>query len=305
MIARRYPKKALGTAVAAAFCIQTALAANCGGPLLFWAMSHSVIVVPCYNEAQRLDVRRFEQFVAHVQGVDFLLVNDGSRDATLALLESLHARNPRRFSFLHLKQNVGKAEAVRQGCLLAMESRPGNIGFWDADLATPLEDIIAFANVLERKPRVDAVIGSRMPLLGRRIERKPIRRVLGRVFANVASLALRLPVYDTQCGAKLFRVTPVFGQTIAQPFDTRWIFDVEILARMTIARKLRRLPPLREAIYEQPLDEWRDVAGSKLKRGDFAKAFVEMSRIYLRYLRPGAAWSPPALMPPAEKRRAA
>jgi dolichyl-phosphate beta-glucosyltransferase len=268
-------------------------------------MSHSVIVVPCFNEAQRLDVRRFEQFAARSYGVDFLLVNDGSRDATLELLEGLHARNPRRFSFMHLKDNSGKAEAVRQGCLLALEAEPDYIGFWDADLATPLEDIPTFASVLDRKASIDSVVGCRMPLLGRRIERTPIRHLLGRVFANVASLALRLPIYDTQCGAKLFRVTPLLQQVLSQPFLARWIFDVEILARMTLVRRQRKLSPLATALYEQPLDEWRDVAGSKLKRGDFVKAFVEMSQIYRRYLRPGAAWQPAALPPIPEKRRAA
>src|SRR5687768_16444593 len=115
-------------------------------------MPDSVVVVPCFNEEKRLDVRRFEQFAARAQGVNFLLVNDGSRDATLELLEGLHARNPRRFSFLHLKTNSGKAEAVRHGCLLALESRPACLGYWDADLATPLEDIPMFAGALERKP---------------------------------------------------------------------------------------------------------------------------------------------------------
>ena len=269
-------------------------------------MSHSIVVVPCYNEAQRLDLRRFEQFVARTQGVDLLLVNDGSRDNTLELLEGLHARNPRRFSFLHLKQNSGKAEAVRQGCLLALELRPAQLGYWDADLATPLEDIPRFAQVLNEMPTIDAVLGCRLPLLGRRIERKPLRRALGRVFANTASLALRLPIYDTQCGAKLFRVTPVLRQALTEPFGTRWIFDVEILARMKVIRRKLGLSALADALYEQPLDHWRDVAGSKLKSTDFARAFWEMARIYCRYLRPGANWIPPALPPaPAEKRRAA
>ncbi len=269
-------------------------------------MSHSMVVVPCYNEEQRLDVRRFEQFAARAQGVDVLLVNDGSRDATCELLEGLHARNPRRFSVLHLQQNSGKAEAVRQGCLRALESRPAYVGYWDADLATPLEDIPLFARVLELKPAIDAVMGCRIPLLGHTIERQPLRRALGRLFANVASLALRLPVYDTQCGAKLFRVTHVLRQTLSEAFCTRWIFDVEILARMRVARRQLHLTELGNAVYEQPLDDWRDVAGSKLKHGDFAKAVIEMARIYVRYLRPGASWTPPVIASnPSEKSRAA
>lgn len=285
---------------------QTALASRGRSPLLFRAMSHSVVVVPCYNESQRLDLHRFEQFVARTHGVDFLLVNDGSQDTTLELLETLHARNPRRFSFLHLKQNAGKAEAVRQGCLLALESQPASIGYWDADLATPLDDIPKFAVVLQLKSAIDVVVGCRVPLLGHKIERKPLRRALGRVFANVASIALKLPIYDTQCGAKLLRVTPVLREALSQPFCTRWIFDVEILARMIVTRRRLKLLPLAEAIYEQPLDEWHDVAGSKLKSSDFAKAFFEMAQIYGRYLRPGARWLPPSSAPSTtDKRRAA
>jgi glycosyltransferase involved in cell wall biosynthesis len=268
-------------------------------------MLRSVIVVPCYNESARLDAGAFERFAARTPEVDFLFVNDGSRDATLELLESLQARNPRRFAVLDLKLNGGKAEAVRQGLRMSLESPPDLVGFWDADLATPLDEIPAFAAVLERRPEVDLVVGCRMPLLGRTIERQPLRRLLGRVFANVASCALRIPIYDTQCGAKLFRTTPVLRSVLDEPFCTRWIFDVELLARIKSARRQNALPSLAASSWEQPLDTWRDVAGSKLKKGDFVKAILEMSRIYWRYLRPGADWSAPPAVVPVPRRRAA
>ncbi len=279
-------------------------------------MSRTTIVVPCYNEAERLDVRRFEQFVRHDSSIDFLLVNDGSRDTTLELLERLHAGHPRRFSFLHLAQNSGKAEAVRQGLNMALAAHPDYVGFWDADLATGLEDIPRFVAVLDEKPGIELVVATRMRLLGRAIERRLLRHYLGRAFANVASLALGLKIYDTQCGAKLLRATPDLARVLAQPFLTRWIFDVEILARLKQARLKQTqcgtaLPPLERIVYEYPLDAWRDVAGSKVRPGDFATAFFEMGRIYWTYLRPGAAQPPPLAPPPplnessSEKKRAA
>ena len=250
-------------------------------------MARAVIVVPCYNEAKRLDLRRLLDFARRWDAIDFLLVNDGSRDRTLELLELLHESNPARFSFLHLARNRGKAEAVRQGVLLGFESRPDYVGFWDADLATPLEDIPAFCRILDVKPGIELVLGVRLPLLGRSIERRPLRRWLGRVFARSASLVLGLQIYDTQCGAKLFRATPAVRAAFERPFIARWTFDVELLARMGRARLGGDGPALEDAIYEVPLDHWRDVAGSKLRPVDFLRSFVELVRIYWTYLRPG------------------
>lgn len=254
-------------------------------------MSSPVIVVPCYNEANRLDVEAFRRFAEQPQAPRFLLVNDGSRDETPALLDKLHAGNPAHFAVCHLPRNVGKAEAVRQGLLAALETDAGCIGYWDADLATPLEAIDEFRRVLARRPDVDVVVGSRLSLLGRRIHRRPLRRFLGRLFARTASFALGLRIVDTQCGAKLFRATPDFRRLVGSPFLARWIFDVEIFARLILMRG-STAPPISNAIYELPLDTWEDVAGSKLKSGDFVKAVLELAAIYWRYLRPGVASLP-------------
>lgn len=251
-------------------------------------MPRAIVVVPCYNEAKRLNMPAIQEFGRRTDNVELLFVNDGSRDETLELLEHLHAVNPRRFSFLHLARNGGKAEAVRQGVLLAVRSGADYVGFWDADLATPLADIEPFCRVLDAKPHIDLVIGTRMRLLGHAILRRRSRYLLGRLFANTASLALGVRVFDTQCGAKLFRATPRLVELFGRPFLARWIFDVEILARMKLSRRAAGLSPLGEAIYEFPLDSWCDVAGSSVKSGDFVKATLEMARIWWTYLRPGA-----------------
>jgi hypothetical protein len=91
------------------------------------------IVVPCYNEAERLRLETFRAFVAREPGVDFLFVNDGSSDATLARLRELERSAPERFAVLDLPENRGKAEAVR--ACGAASSRPRTRGYWDADLA--------------------------------------------------------------------------------------------------------------------------------------------------------------------------
>ncbi len=247
-------------------------------------MTRAIVVVPCYNEAKRLNMRAIQEFGRRAESAELLFVNDGSRDETLELIEYLHRNNPRRFSFLHLANNGGKAEAVRQGLLVALRSGADYVGYWDADLATPLGDIEAFCRVLDSRPQLEAVIGTRLRLLGHKVERMALRYYLGRVFANTASLVLGLRIFDTQCGAKLFRVVPLTHSLFARPFATRWIFDVEIFARMILAGG----GSLAERIYEFPLDEWREVAGGSVKPRDFAKAFFEMAKICWIYFRPGA-----------------
>jgi dolichyl-phosphate beta-glucosyltransferase len=250
-------------------------------------MSRTIVVVPCFDEASRLNMRAIQEYGRRPGGAELLFVNDGSRDETLGLLEHLHGNNPARFDYLHLDTNRGKAEAVRQGILKALHSAPDYVGYWDADLATPLGDIDAFSRVLDAKPYVELVIGTRMCLLGHRIDRRPLRYWLGRLFARSASLALGTRVFDTQCGAKLFRATSSLAQLFEQPFRTRWIFDVEIFARIVHARRHTVQPQFRQIVYELPLDSWYDVAGSSVKSGDFVKAVGELAKIYWAYLRPG------------------
>lgn len=252
-------------------------------------MNDCIIVVPCYNEAKRLDTVAFRGFVSRGHPQRFLFVNDGSTDDTSAVLEGLRRWNPERFEVCHLPRNRGKAEAVREGVLRALGSQAGAVGFWDADLATPLEAIPQFCELLEHDARLQMVIGARVKLLGRRIERRILRHYLGRTFATAASVVLRLPVYDTQCGAKLFRATDEVRAMFARPFCTSWIFDVELLARFIRGRKAGGAEAAEEVIYELPLSQWRDVAGSKVKARDFFKSFFELARIYWTYLRPGAA----------------
>jgi glycosyltransferase involved in cell wall biosynthesis len=242
-------------------------------------MANATIIIPCYNEESRLDIRRFRDFTSSSHSITFLFVNDGSTDKTLAVLQSLNASDPSRFAVLNLQRNSGKAEAVRQGILSAIDSHPDYVGFWDADLATPLDAIPQFLELGESRPELEIIIGSRVKLLGRKIERLRSRHYLGRVFATAVSALLGLEVYDTQCGAKLFRASSEITALFQRPFRSRWIFDVEILARLIQARRGKQLPQPEQLIYEVPLMEWRDIPGSKVRFRDFVRATWELARI--------------------------
>ncbi len=246
---------------------------------------HCALVVPCYNEAHRLNANEYISFLkAAPSGFRLILVDDGSTDDTLSVLVRIQLEaGGDRVLVLPKKPNAGKADAVRYGMKYGLDL-PGIavVGFWDADLATPLPSVYDFLRVLEDFPDIQMIFGARVQLLGRFIQRRAVRHYLGRVFATVVSNVLQLPVYDTQCGAKLFRATPDFREVIREPFLSRWIFDVEIIARFI---RRRGVDWVQNAIYEYPLERWEDVAGSKVKSGDFFKAAAEVFAIWRRYLR--------------------
>lgn len=245
----------------------------------------AVIVIPCFNEAARLDAGAFAAFVAEHPEIHLLFVDDGSSDDTALLLADIARGAPARVSVIEQHPNQGKAAAVRRGVLSALERGPRYVGYWDADLATPLGEIPRFLAFLEEQPACEAVFGSRVKLLGRSIERKLARHYLGRVFATLTSVLLPLPIYDTQCGAKLFRVNETLRESFHEPFVTEWIFDVEIIARMVRHHAATDGASVAERIYEMPLHAWRDVGGSKTRAVDFPRALWDLWKIHATYLR--------------------
>ena len=240
----------------------------------------TTIIVPCYNEARRLNGDAFLQYARSTPDVTFCFVDDGSTDETRSVLNDL-ARASDAIDLCALDRNGGKADAVRRGVLHALVSAPAYVGYWDADLATPLEMIAVFRSRLESNKDLRMVIGSRVALLGHEIDRKASRHYFGRLFATAAAATLSMPVYDTQCGAKLLRVDERTAQLFDQPFCVNWMFDVELIARL----KQQEGPARRAGAYlnEVPLSAWHDVAGSKVRATDGARALRELYRIYRRY----------------------
>ncbi len=237
------------------------------------------IVIPCYNEAARLDTPRIRAFITAQTDVDLLFVDDGSTDGTVALIESLSAELAPRVALLRQPRNQGKGETVRAGMLECVRAGYRYTGFWDADLATPLHAVQDFLAVMETSPQFRWIIGARVRLLGRSIDRRARRHYAGRVFATAASLTLRLPVYDTQCGAKLFRVDSALARVLESPFLSRWSFDVEMLARLQCLCGI----DAEHEVVELPLREWRDVSGSKVKFFDFVRSGIDLLRLRMRY----------------------
>jgi dolichyl-phosphate beta-glucosyltransferase len=230
----------------------------------------AAVVVPCFNESMRIDIAAFNSFDAF-----FLFVDDGSTDGTADLIREAHIENS---DLLVLEKNQGKAEAVRQGMIYLEDKYPTEFdwyGFFDADLATPLEELgnmVQFVDCLYRDVEVDAVWGSRCKRLGASIERGLLRHYLGRVFVTFSSWVLGVRVYDSQCGAKLFR-SKVVKRAFGEQFVSKWIFDIEVLLRLSGC-----------FVVEYPLLQWKEVGGSKVNiKKELPRVLGDLLNIRKRY----------------------
>ena len=238
------------------------------------------IVIPCFNEGQRLNISLFVDFLRHYENIKFVFVDDGSTDNTHNLLLSMADELPEMIHIVELKSNSGKAEAIRCGINYILEkSKVSFVGYWDADLSTHLSELPKFIHFLTRHPKILFLMGSRIKRLGANIKRSEIRHYTGRIFATAASFILKLPVYDTQCGAKLIR-RELAEKIFSNQFISRWLFDVELIAR--IIAEFGHFKTL-DCIYEFPLETWIDDGKSKVKTIDFFRSPYELILIRHQY----------------------
>ncbi len=238
-----------------------------------------IIVVPCFNEENRLDSQAFMDSLQQNFQLHWLFVDDGSKDRTPVIIESMVQQFPDRIFMHKLEKNCGKGEAVRQGLLKALEKKATLTGYFDADLATPMTELFRLLKIFD-KQQCKVLLGSRVFLLGRNINRQRWRYWLGRCFALVASQMLRLKVYDTQCGMKLIANFPQLKSCIESPFASSWLFDVELIQRILKQGQLTI-----DDFFEEPLLEWTDVGGSKVKAKAFVIALFDLIKIKIRSLR--------------------
>ena len=142
------------------------------------------VVVPVWNEAGRLPRDAFLDFLGRHPDLTVCFVNDGSTDQSAAVLQQLADARPGQVAVVHQPVNRGKAEAVRTGLRWAADAGCGQAAYLDADLAAPLDAAMLLFAELDRDPQLALILGSRVKLLGWRVERSERRHYLGRVFAT-------------------------------------------------------------------------------------------------------------------------
>lgn len=237
-------------------------------------MQKVAIIIPCYNEAKRLQYENIASLIDNSE-TDIFFANDGSNDQTAALINSFIEKHPDRCNLIDFKQNSGKANTIYKAIKqINEEGKYDFIGYFDADFSTPVGEIIRMVKELDQG-NFEFVIGSRILLLNSGIERKFYRHVIGRIITTIINLKFNLKIYDTQCGSKLFSkaLIPIIFD---KPFYTSWLFDVEIFIRLQNQDLLHKGK-------ETPIYGWKDKDGSKLGLSTSFKILKEISFLFIKY----------------------
>ncbi len=221
------------------------------------------IIIPAYNEEKRLPstLARVRDYLAQTdwEFSEIVVVDDGSRDATVAAAEKAGVR------VLRNPGNRGKGYSVRHGML---EAKGEWSLFSDADLSSPIEELDRLWGAAGRE-RAQVAIGSRAvdrSMVG--VHQPWFRETMGRIFNLTMRMLTGLPFHDTQCGFKLFETSAaseIFRRQLLDGFG----FDVEVLY---IAGRLGY------RTLEVPV-RWNDVAGTKVSAWRGIKAFWDPVKV--------------------------
>jgi len=230
-----------------------------------------VIVVPCFNEQNRLPVNDYTTFLENTPKAKVCFVNDASTDATKEVLQSLQSLLPKQIILLDNERNSGKAEAVREGVLFCYKEKLApQIAYLDADLATSLEECYEISTNLNSQKSF--VFASRILKIGSVVERRFLRFLFGRIIATFISNILNIKVYDTQCGCKVF-TSKIANLLFGKPFISKWLFDVELFSRILChygeSEGLRMME-------EIPVKQWIDQGESKVKISYFFRLWYDL-----------------------------
>ena len=235
---------------------------------------HLAIVIPFFNEENRIAVDSFTHFIKETNFILLVLVDDGSTDKTHEVLKEIQNQSPGSVEIIKLDKNIGKGNAIRAGMEMAIETKIPFTAYMDADLSAPFEEIIKLYS-FTRAHQLDAVFGSRLKKLGSNIQRSLFRHLSGRLIATIIDTKFKIGCYDTQCSAKVFS-TAILPDIIETPFYTRWFFDVEIMLRLK--KKDNHFN-----IQEVPLENWEHKPGSKITALSFFNILKELVKLFNKY----------------------
>lgn len=239
----------------------------------------TILIIPCFNEALRISVTDFLDFASRHPDYLLVFVNDGSTDNTESIIRKMLS-SAVNIDLHTYPTNQGKGEAVRNGVQYVLNNHQFTyIGFIDADLSTPLTEFYSLQQAIDQNPALNIAMGSRVQMLGKTIKRNLFRHWFSRIIATMICKVLNEPVYDTQCGAKLFTRTAA-TDLFHEKFLSKWLFDVELLARY---KKKYGEALFKTTVVEIPVSKWTEKDNSKLRYHHVFRILFDLNKINKHY----------------------
>ncbi len=236
------------------------------------------IVIPSYNIENNFLFDKYVDFLKENKKVLLCFVNDGSKDQTSIILEELRMQFKNQVHCISYQKNKGKAEAVRTGIQYCNNTFTHSyIGFLDVDLSTSLQEFMRLKSLI--KGNLIFLFGSRVKSKDTFIIRKLHRHIIGRIISIIINFLLKMNIYDTQCGCKVF-TKDISNILFKDKFVSTWLFDVELFFR--IKNHLKNNDYLKY-INEVPLKSWESNDHSNVKFTYFFKIWSDFYKIYLKY----------------------
>ncbi len=219
-----------------------------------------LLVIPCFNDSKRL-AEFFPELCIACQNIadeiGIQVVDDGSTPEecsnTAKIVEEQRVQFEAVRPLIPLPNNVGKGGAIYAGWRSATSENW--LAFVDADGAIPAVEVARLCGSVTTHQSLDGILSSRVLMLGHDIERTMTRHIAGRVYATLAKILVGVPVYDSQCGFKIFKRSSL-EQVKADLKTLRFGFDMEIIANLHLSGG---------QLLEMPIRQWRDVPGAKVR----------------------------------------
>lgn len=212
------------------------------------------IVIPAFNEKERLSSFLFnltEEISKSNLNGEIIIVDDGSRkDDYRYYLNIISRLNNASVRILRHPRNMGKGAAIKTGF---KDAKGTWIGFVDADGAISSKEVMRLLKIALSSTDLDGIFGSRVMMLGYNIDRKFMRHLGGRILTTLLYFFLRIPVYDSQCGYKIFRASKILP-LINICKEQGYLLDLELIT-IGYRNKLNFL--------EVPIS-WKDIPGGKV-----------------------------------------
>ena len=221
------------------------------------------IIIPAYNEAQRIlntlnQIQEYSSQSSHT--LEVIVVDDGSSDGTVQLVEQQHYNNLR---IITQPVNAGKFAAFKTG---VQQAKLDWVLLYDADGATPIAMLDQIAPLTNQ---YDFLIGSRRADQAHITVPQPLfRTILGRLSYYSIRTCTGIRFKDTQCGFKLCRTT-IAKRAVSKMIIDRFAGDVEfIYLAILFGARTKEVPV-----------EWHDVPESKVTFKDYYHSLRDVLKI--------------------------